>query len=148
MCTETRLMKRGTIELMWISGWTNHFASISNQVFKQERNYGFLFDSRLSTFNIAQQTLDLMDTVMRFLGYKAFFLVQNLHSFPGENSCPYSHHSDCQNSKRASCLDQPFGQEVSRSEGCLVTRRALFSRPAAFGPYEYLKTILSTHHVK
>ena len=24
--------------------------------------------------------------------------------------------------------------KVSRSEGCLVTRRALFSRPAAFGP--------------
>ena len=33
--------------------------------------------------------------------------------------------SDCQESKRASCLDQPFGQAVSRSEGCLVTRRAL-----------------------
>ena len=26
-------------------------------------------------------------------------------------------------------------QEVPRSEGCLVTRRALFSRPAAFGPW-------------
>ena len=43
--------------------------------------------------------------------------------------------SDSQESKRASCWDQPFAQEVSRSEGRLVTRRALFYRPTAFGPY-------------
>ena len=30
---------------------------------------------------------------------------------------------------------QVAGQEVSQSEGCLVTRRELLSHPADFGPY-------------
>ena len=50
-----------------------------------------------------------------------------LASQEAENSCADSPYRDLQESKRASCWDQPFGQEVSRSEGCLVTRRALFS---------------------
>ena len=37
-----------------------------------------------------------------------------------------------------------FDQEVSQSEGCLVTRRAFFSRPAAFGPYIYMEDDLKT----
>ena len=88
-----------------------------------------------------------------FPAFKAFFGRFLKYRFPGiswnfnisctrfltfqedKNHTRASAHSDCQESKRTSCYDQPFGKDDSLSEGRFGTFGAHFSRPAAFDPY-------------